>query len=404
MNGRPGRGVGHSQTGGSGFVRAFNSKSFKAETSALALIRLCLTPLTLPFLVLLSCPVISLYLFVTTLRNWLFPDPPLNCTNTMPRVSSRGETNSLGAGETPQAPATPFLPQTPFTSPLIGSFDLVPPPRRTSPTNPANPADPSHSQGLNSATHKRIRTYVSLAPHTAGSAAYASSPAARSALPCPGVPCERCCFPMSWLTVCVCVCVCMCVHSFDMPASERPPTQAPLHKAHSNQQLGPSSTGKHYMDGPSSGGPGAVVGALGPVLAVGLKSRSTEDMATTSSTSLGLGLGLDDKHWGAAVGAARGAQGDEEEEEAVGLTVLELVQDGAAEHEGSTGGSGSSSGDDTELGLGLEPSPRHQHHDEAGEDEEEEQSPASASAYPSALPLPTRHLQQPPALDTKKLQ
>jgi hypothetical protein len=66
----------------------------------------------------------------------------------------------------------------------------VPPPRRTSPTNPANPADPSHSQGLNSATHKRIRTYVSLAPHTAATAAHASSPAARLALPCPGVPCE----------------------------------------------------------------------------------------------------------------------------------------------------------------------------------------------------------------------
>lgn len=214
---------------------------------------------------------------------------------------------------------------------------------------------------------------------------------------------RKCCPPVSWLTVCVCVCISLsvCVHSFDMPASERPPTQAPLHKAHSNQHLGPSSTGKHYMDGPSSGGPGGPVGALGPVLAVGLKSRSSEDMATTSSTSLG--LGLDDKHWGAAMGAARGAQGEEEEEEGVGLTVLELVQDGPAEHEGSTGGSGSSSGDDTELGLGLEPSPRHQPHDEADEDDEEEQSPASASAYPSALPLPTRVL-QPPTLDTKKLQ
>lgn len=147
--------MGHSQTGGSGFVRAFNSRSFKAETSALALVRLCLTPLTLPFLVMLSCPVISLYLFVTTLRRWVFPDPTTMASgpNSMPRVSSR-ETNS-GAGETPQAPATPFLPQTPFTSPLIGSFDLVPP-RRSSPTNPANPADPINS--LSQSTHKRIRT------------------------------------------------------------------------------------------------------------------------------------------------------------------------------------------------------------------------------------------------------
>ena len=115
--------------GSAPYLRRFNTRAFKAETSALALVRLCLTPLTLPLLALFACPLLSVYLVVTTLRRWVVDDPvsPGGPGGMIPRVSSRGEQEGLGDGAqqmTPLPIPTPFLPQTPFTSPLISAFDL----------------------------------------------------------------------------------------------------------------------------------------------------------------------------------------------------------------------------------------------------------------------------------------
>lgn len=142
---------GHSAVGAAGgahYFRVFNSRSFKAETSALALIRLCLTPLTLPLLLFMACPALTLYFVVTTIRRWIFPYP--TSPTGIPRASSRE--HDLGSGSTPAPIPTPFLPQTPFTSPLIGAFDLVAPRRGASPTNAK-----ADSMNNMQAAHKRIR-------------------------------------------------------------------------------------------------------------------------------------------------------------------------------------------------------------------------------------------------------
>jgi hypothetical protein len=134
---------------GANYVRTFNSRSYKAEIGALALMRLCLTPLMLPCLLLMAWPAVMLYVCVTTLRRWVLPE----YGPSIPRVSSR-ELNP--SSETPMAIPTPFMPQTPFTSPLIGAFDMVGAPRRPSPQpKPAVGGDAAMA-GLQPAAHKRI--------------------------------------------------------------------------------------------------------------------------------------------------------------------------------------------------------------------------------------------------------
>lgn len=147
---RPGHAAAIGAAGSAQYFRNFNSRSFKAETSALALIRLCLIPLTLPILAFLACPALTLYFVVTTIRRWIFPYP--TSPNGIPRVTSRE--HDLGSGSTPAPIPTPFLPQTPFTSPLIGAFDLVAPRRGASPTNPK---PPDHNMNNIQTAHQRIR-------------------------------------------------------------------------------------------------------------------------------------------------------------------------------------------------------------------------------------------------------
>jgi len=160
-------------------LRVFNSRTFKAETSTMALVRLCVTALSLPFLLMLAFPAGCLFLWVTLLRNiitFLF---------SLVERAQQGErgrndlhhngTNSttLTPELTPMSqPATPFLPQTPFTSPLIASFDLVPPPRRTSPANPAGEVGVGASS-----TYKRIRSFgdIPMPPDAAASSSTTST-------------------------------------------------------------------------------------------------------------------------------------------------------------------------------------------------------------------------------------
>ncbi|KAM3570795.1 hypothetical protein VYU27_007133, partial [Nannochloropsis oceanica] len=131
----------HAVVGAAGnaqYLRSFNSRKFKAETSFLALARLLLTPLCLPLLLLMACPLMTLYVCVSTVRRWLGEEIVFSPGGReggreggIPRVSSRGgdggRKEGLNGGEesvTPLPIPTPFLPQTPFTSPLIGAFEL----------------------------------------------------------------------------------------------------------------------------------------------------------------------------------------------------------------------------------------------------------------------------------------
>ena len=101
--------------------RVFDTRSVSLETSMVALTRLLLLPCAVPFLLLLSAPLIwtllSLWLGQQAFL-WIFRVPPESANSDDSRPNSAG-----GAGErTPgsaSATGTPFLPATPFASPSI---------------------------------------------------------------------------------------------------------------------------------------------------------------------------------------------------------------------------------------------------------------------------------------------
>ena len=102
--------------------RVFETRTHSVETAVVSLIRMLLLPCAVPFLILLSIPILWTVLWawlVYSAYKVLFPDP------NAPRAANGAPAAAGETGQTPRcdsAAGTPFFPATPFASPSITNW------------------------------------------------------------------------------------------------------------------------------------------------------------------------------------------------------------------------------------------------------------------------------------------
>lgn len=102
--------------------REFDTREYSMESSVLALFRLLIIPCTVPFLILLSIPILWVVFWIWV---WyksfkiLFPDPEGRSTGT---PGSSQSVQTTGANGVDSVAGTPFFPATPFASPSVTNW------------------------------------------------------------------------------------------------------------------------------------------------------------------------------------------------------------------------------------------------------------------------------------------